>query len=116
IRQKHIDELVTWARDFARGLDHSVEINLRHASTLVGHTATRAPRRVAAKALLDGARTIADALFTQLPESVGGLQDVATTREHSLQHWVWPRAEEMEYQVRLTQYRAAWQHLEVAVG
>src|SRR6185437_16431476 len=31
-------------------------------------------------------------------------------------HYVWPRADEMGYQERLAQYRAAWQKLELLIA
>jgi hypothetical protein len=41
---------------------------------------------------------------------------VATRQKHSRLHYLWPRADEMGYQARFAQYRAAWQHLEIAVS
>jgi hypothetical protein len=115
IHRRHLAELVRWGAEYGRSLDTAVEITLKHAEALIDYYAHRLRRRVAGPALLDGAKTIADRLFAKLPESQGDLLDAATTQRHSLAHWVWPRADEMEYQVRLAQYRAAWQHLELAV-
>jgi hypothetical protein len=116
IHRRHLADLVRWGAEYGRSLDSAVEITLRHAEALIDYYAHRLRRRVAGPALLDGAKAIADSLFSKLPESKGDLLDAATTQRHSLAHWVWPRAEEMEYQVRLAQYRAAWQHLELAVS
>jgi hypothetical protein len=55
-------------------------------------------------------------LFLKLPESRGDLQDAATTHRHTVAHYVWPRPDEMGYQVRLAQYRAAWQDLELTIA
>jgi hypothetical protein len=116
IRRRHVDDLVRWAREYARGLDNAVEVTLRHADTLVDDAASRVRRRVAAPALLEGARAVGEALFKQLPESHGGMEDGATTHKHSLTHYVWPREQEMDYQVQLTRYRAAWQALELGAS
>lgn len=116
IYDKHLAELAAWGREYGRSLDAAVEITVRHAETLVDHYAHRLRRRIAGPALIEGSKTIADCLFLKLPESRGELQDASTTHKHSLAHYVWPREEEMAYQVRIAQYRAAWQHLELAVG
>jgi hypothetical protein len=116
IHRRHLADLVRWGAEYGRSLDSAVEITLRHAEALIDYYAHRLRRRVAGPALLDAAKSIADSLFAKLPEAKGDLLDAATTQNHSLAHWVWPRAEEMEYQVRLAQYRAAWQHLELAVS
>ena len=116
IHRRHLADLVRWGAEYGRSLDSAVELTLRHAEALIDHYGHRLRRRIAGPALLDAAKTIADGLFAKLPEAKGDLLDAATTQTHSLAHWVWPRAEEMEYQVRLAQYRAAWQHLELAVS
>jgi hypothetical protein len=116
IHQRHLSELVRWGAEYGRSLDGAVEITLRHAEQLIDHYGHRLRRRVAGPALLTFAKTIADSLFLKLPESKGELQDLATLHKHSFRHYLWPRAEEMGYQVRLAQYRAAWQHLELAVS
>ena len=79
---------------------------LRHAETLIDHHSHRLRRRVAGSALFDGAKAIADSLFLRLPESRGEVQDVATRQKHSFKHYLWPRADEMSYQVRFAEYRA----------
>ena len=109
-RETH-GELVRWARAYGRSLDGAVEISLRHAETLIDHDIHRLRRRIAGPSLFEGAKTIADSLFLRLPESRGEVQDVATLQKHSLRHYLWPRAEEMSYQARFAEYRAAWQHL-----
>jgi succinate dehydrogenase hydrophobic anchor subunit len=116
IHRRHLADLVRWGAEYGRSLDSAIEITLRHAEALIDYYGHRVRRRVAGAALLDGSNAIADSLFSKLPEAKGDLLDAATTQRHSLAHWVWPRAEEMEYQVRLAQYRAAWQHLELAVS
>ena len=115
IHRRHLSDLVRWGAEYGRSLDSAVEITLRHAEQLIEHYAHRLRRRVAGPALLDCAKLMADSIFLKLPESKGELQDLATLHKHSLAHHLWPRAEEMDYQVRLAQYRAAWQHLELAV-
>src|SRR5262249_37092075 len=116
IRDRHVRELVSWGREYGRSLDTSTAITMRHAETLLDNCAHRLRRRIAGPALLEGARTIGEALFSKLPESTGELQDAATTHRHSLGHYVWPKVEEMEYQGQLAQFRAAWQHIELAVS
>jgi hypothetical protein len=115
IRRRHLQELGRWAAEYGRSLDSSVEITLRHAEALIDHYGHRLRRRIAGPALLDAAKTIADCLFLKLPESRGELADAATEHTHSLSHYVWPRPDEMGYQERLAQYRAAWQRLELAI-
>jgi hypothetical protein len=116
IHRRHVAELVRWGGEYGRSLDRAVEITVRHAEQLIDHYGNRLRRRIAGPALLEGAKTIADCLFLKLPESKGELEDVATSQEHSIAHYVWPRAAEMGYQVRLAQYRAAWQHLELGIS
>jgi hypothetical protein len=115
IRQRHLEELGRWAGAYGKSLDSAVDITLRHAEGLIDHYGHRLRRRIAGPALLDGAKTIANCLFLKLPESRGELADAATEHKHSLPHYVWPRPDEMGYQERLAQYRAAWQKLELAV-
>ncbi|HVY47563.1 MAG TPA: hypothetical protein VHB21_16855 [Minicystis sp.] len=116
IRARQVRELVQWGREYGRSLDGAVGIAVRHAETLLDHCEGRLLRRVAGGALLDGARAIGDALFARLPESLGALEDAPTSHAHSLAHYLWPRVEEMGYQVKLAQYRAAWQHIELAAN
>jgi len=116
IYRRHLGDLVRWGRAYGRSLDGAVEITLRHAETLIDHDAHSLRRRLAHPALLVQAKTIADSLFLRLPESRGELQDTATLQRHSLRHYLWPRADEMGYQARFARYRAAWQHLEIAVS
>lgn len=116
IYRRHLGDLVRWGRAYGRSLDSAVEITLRHADTLLDHDAHSLRRRLANPELLRQAKTIAESLFLRLPESRGELQDVATLQSHSRLHYLWPRADEMGYQARFAQYRAAWQHLEIAVA
>ena len=116
IYRQHLGDLVRWGRAYGRSLDSAVEITLRHAETLIDHDAHGLRRRLAHPALLAQAKTIAGSLFLRLPESRGELQDVATLQKHSRAHYLWPRADEMGYQASFARYRAAWQHLEVAVS
>lgn len=116
IYRRHLGDLVRWGRAYGRSLDSAVEIMLRHADTLIDHDAHSLRRRLANPALLAQAKTIADSIFLRLPESRGELQDVATRQKHSRLHHLWPRADEMGYQARFARYRAAWQHLEIAVS
>lgn len=116
IYRRHLGDLVRWGRAYGRSLDSAVEITLRHADTLLDHDAHSLRRRLANPALLAQAKSLADSLFLRLPESRAELQDVATRQKHSRLHYLWPRADEMGYQARFAQYRAAWQHLEIAVS
>ncbi len=116
IRDKYVRELVQWGKEYGRSLDSAVAITIRHAETLLDHCEGRLLRRVAGAALLDGARRVGDALFAKLPESLGRLEDQATSHKHSLAHYVWPKVDEMGYQIILSQYRAAWQHIELAAN
>ncbi len=112
IYEHHVEELFTWAGDYARTLDDAVDIASRQARLLIARSARRLRRRLASEQLIDAARTIASELFAQLPESSVGLQDVATRHQHSLRHQLWPRVEEMDYQVALARMRAAWRRVE----
>lgn len=116
IHRGHLADLSRWGAEYGRSLDTAVEITVRHAEALIDHDAHRLRRRVAGPTLLEHAKTIADCLFLKLPESKGELEDLATSHPHSFRHYVWPRAGEMDYQVRLAQYRAAWQQLELMVS
>ena len=116
IHRRHLSELARWGAEYGRSLDTSVEITVRHAEALIDHHAHRLRRRIASDELLSRAKTIADCLFLKLPESKGELQDLATSHAHSFRHYVWPRAAELDYQVRLAQYRAAWHELEMMVS
>lgn len=115
IHAEHLLSLVRWGGEYGRSLDSAVDLTVRHAEALIDHYAHRLRRRIAGPALLEAAKTIDDCLFLKLPESRGELADAATEHKHSFAHYVWPRADEMGYQERLAQYRAAWQRLEVAL-
>lgn len=115
IHAGHLLDLVRWGAEYGRSLDSAVDLTLRHAEALIDHYGHRLRRRIAGPALLEAAKTIADCLFLKLPESRGELSDAATEHKHSFAHHIWPRADEMGYQERLAQYRAAWQRLEMAV-
>ena len=115
LHRKNLSDLLRWAADYGRSLDGAVDLTVHHAEALIDHYSHRLRRRIAGSALLEAAKTIADCLFLKLPESRGELKDAATEHKHSLGHYVWPRADEMGYQERLAQYRAAWQKLSVAV-
>jgi hypothetical protein len=114
LRDKQVRELVNWGKEYGRSLDGAVGITLRHAETLLDHCEGRLRRRIAGPELFEGARKVGEALFAKLPESTGSVQDAVTTHPHSFMHYVWPRLSEMGYQIQLAQYRAAWQHVEVA--
>jgi hypothetical protein len=115
IHARHLLDLVRWGGELGRSLDSAMDLTIRQAEALIDHYGHRLRRRIAGPALIEGAKTIADSLFLKLPESRGELQDAATEHKHTLAHYVWPRPEEMGYQERLAQYRAAWQRLELAV-
>jgi hypothetical protein len=116
IHQGHLADLTRWGAEYGRSLDTAVDLTLRHAEALIDHYGHRLRRRIAGPALLEATKSIADCLFLKLPESRGELRDAATEHKHSFAHHVWPRADEMGYQERLAQYRAAWQKLEVAAA
>ena len=112
IYDHHVRELLEWSGDYARTLDGAVEIAARQARLLLGRSVRRLRRRLASEQLLDVGERIASNLFATLPESSSGLQDVATRHEHSFRHALWPRVEEMDYQVELARTRAAWRRVE----
>jgi hypothetical protein len=116
IYREHLDDLSRWGAEYGKSLDDAIDITVHHAETLIDHYGDKLRRRVAGPTLLEAAKLIADRLFSKLPEAQGDLQDAATTHRHSLAHYVWPRPDEMEYQVRLAQYRAAWQDLELTIA
>jgi hypothetical protein len=115
IHADHLGALVRWGVEYGRSLDSAVDLTLRHAEALIDHFGHRLRRRVAGPALLEATKSIADCLFLKLPESRGELSDAATEHKHSFAHYIWPRADEMGYQERLVQYRAAWQRLTLAL-
>jgi hypothetical protein len=115
MHDEKLEGLRRWAGEYGRSLDSAMDLTVRHAEALIDHYGHRLRRRIASPALLEAGKTIADCLFRKLPESRGELADAATEHKHSLAHYVWPRAEEMGYQERLAQYRAAWQKIELAV-
>jgi hypothetical protein len=110
------DELVTWAGEYGRTLDDASTVAVRQAEMLVQRTIARLRRRLASPQLLTRAEQVAHALFERLPESSTALRDVATDHRHSFGHLLWPRPDEMHYQVKLAQYRAAWRDLEVSIA
>ncbi len=112
IYEHHVEELFRWASEYAKTLDDAVDISRRQARLLISRTVRRLRRRLASEPLTRVARRVAAALFARLPESSAGLSDVATQKEHSIAHQLWPRVEEMEYQVRLARTRAAWRRVE----
>lgn len=116
IYERHGEELFRWASDYARTLDDAVGIARRQGRLLIARSIRRLRRRLASQPLSEVARKVAAALFAQLPESSAGLVDVATREEHSLRHQLWPRVEEMDYQVALARTRAAWRSVEAGLG
>ncbi|MFP6685705.1 MAG: hypothetical protein VB934_13375 [Polyangiaceae bacterium] len=116
IRETHLDELREWSQDYGGTLDAAVELTARHIRMLGEHYMQRLRQRFADRLLLDEAEWISAALFSQLPEAEGKLQDKVTTQRHSWRHALWPRTEEMDFVIRLAQYRRAWQHIELTVN
>jgi len=116
IRTQHLDGLLRWASEYGRGLDASVELTTRHIEMLGAHYAARLRRRVGGPMLLEMAKLMSDALFGQLPEATGQLQDRVTTKKRSLLHAVWPSGDEMGDVVDQAQYREAWQLIELSLG
>ncbi|MEM6962193.1 MAG: hypothetical protein AAF550_10710, partial [Myxococcota bacterium] len=106
------EQLWRWGSEYARALDDATEIAIRQAELLLSRTTHRLRRRMASVDLLAHADRVAASLFARLPESSNALQDSVTQHRHSFRHLLWPRAEEMEYQVELSQYRAAWRYVE----
>ncbi len=115
IRDAHLTELERWARDYAATLDDASSLTLHQAQMLVQRSSHRLRRRIANRRLLDLAEEVAGCFFQRLPESARKLQDVATQRKHSLAHALWPREEEMGYQVELAKYRHAWRDIELCL-
>jgi hypothetical protein len=113
LKSEHRERLGTWAREYGGMLDEAARAVLRQAVMLYERSIDRVRRRLASPELLTHADRAARAFFVRLPESSQKLDDVATMRTHSLRHLVWPRQEEMEYQVRHAQYRAAFRHLDM---
>jgi hypothetical protein len=113
LKSDHRDRLGTWAREYGGMLDEAARAVLRQAVMLYERSIDRVRRRLASPELLTHADRAARAFFVRLPESSQKLDDVATARTHSVMHLVWPRREEMEYQVRHAQYRAAFRHLDM---
>ncbi|MBX3269024.1 MAG: hypothetical protein KF729_02115 [Sandaracinaceae bacterium] len=116
IRAHHVEELFRWASEYAKTIDDAVDIARRQARLLIARSARRLRRRLASETLVERARVIAAELFERLPESSAGLEDVATRQEHTLLHMLWPRVEEMDYQVALARTRAAWRRLETGLA
>ncbi|HJL14459.1 MAG TPA: hypothetical protein RMH99_02315 [Sandaracinaceae bacterium LLY-WYZ-13_1] len=116
IYDHHLRELTTWAAEYGQTLDGAVGIAARQARLLLGRSVRRLRRRLASEELSQMGERIAGRLFSQLPESSSGLQDVATRHEHSVRHALWPRVEEMGYQVELARTRAAWRRVEAGLA
>jgi len=116
VYEHHVEELFRWAGDYARTLDDAVDIASRQARLLIARSSRRLRRRLASEPLIEAARAIARELFSQLPESSIGLQDVANRHQHSFRHQLWPRVEEMNYQVSLARMRAAWRRIEAGLA
>ncbi len=116
IRDMHLEGLQRWARDYATTLDDAAMLTLHQALMLVQRTRHRLRRRVASKMLLALAEEVAQCFFARLPESATELRDVATQREHSLAHKIWPRAREMAYQVEIAKFRHAWRDIELCLS
>lgn len=113
LMNEHRERLGRWARDYGAMLDEASSVVLKQAEMLYERAIDRIRRRLASHELLEHADRASRAFFVRLPESSQKLEDVATGRRHSLRHLIWPRAEEMEYQVRHAQYRAAFRHLDL---
>ncbi|MEM1416117.1 MAG: hypothetical protein AAGH15_14515 [Myxococcota bacterium] len=116
LRDEHEGALERWAEGYARTLDDATQLTMLQASMLAQRTAHRLRRRVASGRLLELADQVAGRFFERLPESSQHLEDVATAQEHTLRHWLWPRAEELDYQVELAKYRRAHRDLEAALS
>ena len=104
-------ELATWATAYGATLDGHVHTSVLLAEMLTGRAIQRLRRRLAPEALLTLAERVAEALFTRLPESRHDLGGGEPSREPSLAHSLWPRADEMRQGVRVAQYREAFRQL-----
>jgi len=113
IYDTHRDNLLSWAADFGDSLDDAADISVDQASMLIARAKRRMFRRLAPRELIDCAQSATRALFNELPESSDRLEDVANTRRHSWSHFFWPKAEELKYQVKISQYRTAWRDLDM---
>ncbi len=116
IRASHLQALLDWTAEYGGSLDDAASLAIRQAEMLVQRTTHRLRRRVASEELLGLAERSSRHFFERLPESATQLQDVATSRKHSIWHSIWPRRKEMKYQVAIAQYRHAWRELEVIVA
>ncbi|HJK89755.1 MAG TPA: hypothetical protein RMH85_27025 [Polyangiaceae bacterium LLY-WYZ-15_(1-7)] len=116
IRDDHLDALARWAGDYATTLDDASMLTLHQAQMLVQRTRHRLRRRVASPPLLELAGEVARRFFERLPESSTNLQDRATAQKHSLLHAIWPRSDEMSYQVEIAQFRHAWRDIEMCLS
>lgn len=115
IRDEHLDALDRWASDYGTTLDDAALLTMHQASMLVQRTVHRLRRRIASARLLALAADVAVRFFAKLPESSKGLQDVASSHKHSWLHAVWPRRQEMTYQIEIAQYRHAWRDIEACL-
>ncbi len=116
VRDRHLEELYRWTREYGATLDDAAELATRQAQMLVQRTSHRLRRRIASPRLLELAGSVAGHFFAKLPEAARGLQDVASSHKHSWRHAIWPRRGEMRYQVAISQYRHAWRELEHTVN
>ena len=116
LRDKQLDELQRWARDYGRTLDEAALLTSTQAAMMVQRTAHRLRRRIASPRLLTLASEVALCFFHRLPESSKDMHDVATSHKHSLRHSIWPQPGEMRYQLDLAQCRHAWRDIEVCLS
>jgi hypothetical protein len=116
ITQHHQQSLLRWADEYGRALDDSIRLALRQAEMLIARSEQRISRAVAPPELLREADAIAAALFGKLPEASTQLQDGLTTYKHSLSHMLWPRAEEMQYQVTIARHRFEFREIDWRVA
>lgn len=113
IRAKHLDVLTRWAEEHGRALDRAVELTVRHVELYAKHHAARIRRRMCGAPLFAVAKRIEEALFAQLPEATGALQDRITSTRRSFRHAIWPREDEMRDVVEEAQWRQAWRSIEL---
>lgn len=112
VRDEHLEGLDRWASDYGTTLDDAALLTMHQATMLVQRSVHRLRRRIASASLLDLADEVAVQFFKRLPEASKGLQDVASSHKHSFMHAVWPRPNEMTYQIEIAQYRHAWRDIE----
>ncbi len=116
ITRRHQQSLLQWADEYGRALDDAVRLAIRQAEMLIARSEQRISRAVAPPELLHEADAVAAALFGKLPEASTQLQDGLSTYRHSWRHMLWPRPEEMQYQITIARHRFEFQEIDWRVA